>query len=442
MAHFAWMIYSCVMAQEFLMFHNRFERFGRCGFGSGFGIGFLGIVMLLVLGSGTGCKKESTPTDVEQVSDTAGDATAAVVTATGGVGSVVSATPAAPVAGTGVAEVAGLPPIVFDPPVMDVGMVGPNEIRRIEVAVRNPTDRPLRVVASRASCTCTSVNLANQVIPAGESIPLVADFDSGGRLGLKNAAVRVLIEGYEEVAEIKLLATVTLPVRAEPAFLKANRLKAGVDTTIARPTVGDFESVTHGEYAVYSLDGRPFTILAVDGRPPTYLDYNPAIEGPRNRYRLSWDLSEYNPQTCLNAVGERMPSWWVIETDHPECPVFDMQVRHNTCTRPVLRVAGQDWFFADRRILMGLHEPGESVEIETTIKWFRNAERNDQFVTVRSESPQFTAELVSITPKGDDFVCKMKITPDPQHRGLLKGSLRLYSTKTSVQLLVIGKVGG
>ena len=49
-----------------------------------------------------------------------------------------------------------------------------------------------------------------------------------------------------------------------------------------------------------------------------------ATDEPKTSYAISWDLTVYDPETCLDAEGRRMPAWWVIETDHPDAPVVTL----------------------------------------------------------------------------------------------------------------------
>jgi hypothetical protein len=331
-------------------------------------------------------------------------------------------------------------PIVFEPPVMDLGVLAPHEKVTATVQVRNPTNAPLKILDSRASCTCTAISLANTVIPAGGSVPLEATLSAGGQLGPKNAAVRVLVEGYD-VAQIDVISVVALAVRAEPAYLLANRLRTDIQNPRnARPE--DFEDVNQGEVTVSSSDGLPFKILSSNGKPPSFLDFDPAHDAPRNTYLIAWDLSEYDPVTCANAQSERMPEWWIIETDHPKCPIFDIQVRHR-CTVPKPIMPGQTWIITERRALIGQVSPGETVEVELPLARHPKAQGpNEKLLVATTQSNKFTVRLLRQTPWQDNkSTCTLAVTLSADHRGVFTDEVVVTSNSgATASLTIIGKV--
>lgn len=324
---------------------------------------------------------------------------------------------------SGAPDTGNLPPIELRPGTIDLGTIGPNETVIGRTVIQNVSDKPLRIVASRASCSCTSVNLPNVTLAPGESVPLEAQYKSTAGLGVKNAAVRVLFEGYDLI-EIPIHVLIALPMRAEPAFISA---------------LPDQDGRPHllGEYEVYSADEKPFRILAVDGGPVPYLDFDPQKDEPRNRYRLRWDFTGYDAHTCRNANGRQLQPVIVVETDHPECPVFDLEVRHECVRR---RIAQTDtWALQERRILMEGVAPGETREYEVTAKWLPRQRPGDIVQAAVSESDQFSVELAEVKRVADGFICTLRITPSPGHQGLIYGTVRLHSSRQSAPLLIIGK---
>ena len=191
------------------------------------------------------------------------------------------------------------------------------------------------------------------MIAPGERIPMRADYNSSAAMGTKGSAIRVLVEGYDMV-EVAIKAFVTMPVKAEPAFISAVRNEQG-------------ELPTSGEYVVESLNKQPFKILKVNGQAPSYVDYDPAANPePRNNYKLKWDFSAFDPKTCADPQGNRIPAWIVIETDHPECPVFDLEVRHE-CNRRAARKPNDTWYVPEKRVLIGTMKQGQSEDIQVMI---------------------------------------------------------------------------
>lgn len=317
----------------------------------------------------------------------------------------------------------GSPPIKFDPPLLDLGVVRPNQKLSSTINIQSVSDEPLKIVWTKASCTCTSVDLSNTIIAPGQSIPMHADYHSGSTMGDKKSSIRVQVEGYDIVA-VDLQALVALPVRAEPSFI----------TSQPEPGV----AVLAGEYTVDSMDKRPFTILAVNGGPVPYADgFDPARDQPRNMYRLKWDLSRYNSDTCLDAQGNRLPAWVTIETDHPECPIIDLEVRHQCAKRPEKQDT-DTWFMQDKRVLIGGVKPGAYADFEVLAKWIRPRINHDLISSAVSESNQFSGEILSVERVSDGMLCKVRVTVAADQTALIYGTLRLRSANQSFPLIIVG----
>lgn len=316
-----------------------------------------------------------------------------------------------------------IPPVEVSPAILNFGTLKPHEVVNGSVDLKNVGDRPLRIRTSRASCQCTAVDLSNVIIEPGESVPLKATFDAGDTLGPRSAAVRILFDGGYELLEVAITAEVTFPVKAEPSYI-------------------DAQSVLVGEFTVSSLDRQPFRILGVNGTPPAFVGFDPDVDQPRNEYVLQWDFTGVNPQTCLDQNGEPLPEYWAIETDHPDCGIFDLQIRHQ-CTRPVIPKDGRKWVLPGSRTLLGQLAPSESGEFDITLVWLRQAKPDDSIFNVTSSSPdQFDAELVDTKRIGDEITCRVRITPRPGHKGLIYGTVLFHSSRHVAPYLVIGRVEG
>src|SRR5207247_8991090 len=61
------------------------------------------------------------------------------------------------------AQPANPPPIEFRPPILDFGTIRPGQAATGSVQVVNVGPKMILIEASRASCTCTSVTLANTI---------------------------------------------------------------------------------------------------------------------------------------------------------------------------------------------------------------------------------------------------------------------------------------
>ena len=313
-------------------------------------------------------------------------------------------------------------PIRFEPPWINVGVLKPGQSATANVRVRNIGTTPLKILSSRASCGCTSVNLANTVIDPGEAAMLTARYDALATLGKKQENIKVRFEGYDQPAELTVFAEVHLAVRAVPVFIAASQ-------------------VTSGWFTVESVDDRPFRILGSNGTAPVYDAFDPEVDEPRTSYTVKWDLTPFDATTCQDVDGNPMPGWWVIETDHPECPIFDLTVRHECTVPPQRPPDGRPWVLSQTRVPIGRLEPGEPAEFRVSLKWLGGAEPDDTVYNAFSETPeQFDAELVGVEQRGTLIEALIRVTPTDGYRGLVYGSLRVYSARHSAPLVVIGQV--
>ena len=301
-------------------------------------------------------------------------------------------------------------PVVFDPPAVDLGYILPNQTVNTIIQVRNIGSEPLKITLVKPSCTCTTLDdLAGTVIPPGESVSLTAQLKARTKPSPMTSSVTFLFEGYAESSKVLISAQVARPIRTIPQIFNC-----ATDQPLS------------GQVVVESIDGRPFTIWAANRQPPEYIGFDPATDEPRNVYVLEWDVSQYTEQT--------MPGWWVIETDHPDCPVVDVWVRHqwNRSKGPV----GRRWRLETQHVVIDGINAGESGEFTVEIAKLGR----DDIYLVQSLSNEFDAKLVSIQRDGADTEATVLITPAAGHHGLLYGTIQFISTAHSQKLTVIGTV--
>lgn len=319
---------------------------------------------------------------------------------------------------------AGDPPLDVTPETLDMGKLRPGQKVTKSWTLLNISDKPLHILATKASCTCTSVNLQDKMLGPGESVELKAEYRSGGGTGPKQAAVRVKVDGYDLI-ELPIKAEIVQPIMADPSYINA------------MPADAESPPPTSGEYVVSSEDGQPFRILSVDQGPAPFVDFDPAKDQPRSSYRLSWDFSKYDQTTGKDQSGKKMPAFMIVETDRPDCPVIDLEVRHMSLKRAMFQATDQ-WILNDKRVSIGPVEEGKPAEFEIMVKWLPKRQHTDPITQAMSDSKQFTVELVKVEQDGDSQVCHVKVTPVPGQKGLILGSMRLFSNKQSASLLVIG----
>jgi hypothetical protein len=316
--------------------------------------------------------------------------------------------------------------VQFEPATIDLGTLRPGGKASATVIIHNVSDQTLTIKATRASCTCTTINLANTVLAPGQAVPLDVAYHASSTMGPKTAAVRILFEGYDLV-EIPIEAVVGLAVRATPMHIDSLVDEHG-------------SQALTGEFNVYAFDQQPFRVLAVNGQPPEFGNFDPTTESPRNNYLLKWDLTSYDPATCKNAKGERLPGWIIVETDHPDAPVFDLEIRHE-CNRRKPAQPTDTWAASDKRVLLGAIKPGEAVEAEVLVKWLPQRAHEDGPQVAVSESSLFNVELTGSEANEDGMLVKVRITPAKSApAGLLQGAFRLHGNRQSAAVAVIASV--
>ncbi len=301
--------------------------------------------------------------------------------------------------------------IKLEPQLLDLGVVAPNQDATGTVTIWNLGADPVRILSVRPSCKCTTLDdLAGRVIEPGGSATMTARLDGRAVMGVRTATIRILIEGAPAPYQLDLRAEVSLPVRMTPGIL-------------------NMVAETSGHVVVEAIDGRPFNILAANGQPPVYVDFDPDLDAPQPSYLLKWDLTEEK------AAG-RLDRWWIVETDHPECPLADAWVRDLTTIQMPPR--GRPWTVIGMRSNVGLIEPGGSGEFTLDIK---NIGAANAIYSVQSLSDEFSAELLNFERKGADAVCTIRITPRAAFTGLLRGRVEFIATTYTHRQDVIGKVG-
>jgi hypothetical protein len=303
--------------------------------------------------------------------------------------------------------------IVFDPPELDFGYIPPNVNKKGTIAVRNHGSAPVRIEKVSSTCKCTTLNdLDGTVIGPQESVTLEAKLQGRAMSGTRKAQIRFIFEGYpNEMLTVDLRGEVTLPVRTSPSILNLARGQAT------------------GHIVVESVLGEPFTILAANGKPPVYVDFDPDIDERQNSYILEWDLED-------ELAAGALPHWWIIETDHPDCPLVDAWVRHPSTLETM--VTGRQWRVADRRTILGVLEPGQSTQFTVPVT---NLGKED-IHAVRSLSGNVEARLVEFKHDGPEGVCTVEVTPAPDVHGAFQATLEYMGEVYTHTADVVGKVAG
>jgi hypothetical protein len=237
------------------------------------------------------------------------------------------------------------------------------EAAEAEAAVRAQKPKPvivrtpMTITSAKSSCMCTvPKGLEGSVIPPGGSHPFSMTFTTSDAPGAKDAKVWVYFEAGGEAQHlmVRIEADVALVVRSEPPYVDA------------------LNGVASGTVRIESTDGKPFSILSTYGGDPVFADgFDPQVDDARTAYTLQWDVAFPTMSGCDNAK-----LWWVVETDHPDCPVLPLRIRHD-CTglRADADHQQRGWIFREYLANLGSVKAGVPVEVEVDLRRLPSLQR-------------------------------------------------------------------
>ena len=334
--------------------------------------------------------------------------------------------PAAPPPPAPPAQAVPANPLRLEPARFDLGAVAPGSVHQRTFRIVNGSTAAVRIRAATPNCRCTTVtDIVGRTIPAGGSIELTAAFDAPRTPGEKDARVTIVFEGQQRplIAEIK--GDVTLPIRVEPPFIDALQDKVA------------------GTVTLRSLDGRPFRILSSGGTTPIFEGPPPAE--PRAVHTIRWNLAG---RSC-----EQMPLWWIVATDHPDCPIVPLRIRHEcTGSRHDPERFTRFWFAQEQLIDLGrihLARPDgpASIDQQYQIDHYNprgrgRVERPDwkdvRAVTLPDSAP-LTVELLGTRMDGEDSaILLLRFVPKPgAAAGLVDTRLRIVTASGAGEVPVV-----
>jgi len=285
--------------------------------------------------------------------------------------------------------------VILEPTVADFGTVAPNSSHVGRFRLRNLGTAPATVKAAVPTCKCTSfTDIVGKVVPPGGELAFEATLKAPASPGDKDARLQIVVDGMPQPLVATLRGLVTLPISADPPYADA------------------LKDVVRGTVRLRSIDGKPFRVLRSGDAAPVYLGFDPAKDEPRAEYTIVWDLAG---RDC-----DRMPLWWPVFTDRPECPVVPLRVR-DECTGSKHDPGRFDraWMFREPLVAAPLLRVGEPVELEIEIEHYNPAGRGriekPAFRTVREvKEPTglFAVELLGTREVGtDEAVIRIRVTP-------------------------------
>ena len=278
-------------------------------------------------------------------------------------------------------------PLLVEPPVVDFGVVAPGSKHPARFVLRNAGSEPLTIARAQPSCKCTDISdIAGKTIPPGGQLELTAALQVPKSPGEKDAKVMITVAGKQGMVIAKMVADVTQPVRATPAYVDA------------------LKGVQEGVVKLSSVDGKPFKVTMAGGRAPVLVGFDASKDAPRASYDLRW-------RTADIAAGQ-LPQWWVVETDRADCPQIPLRIRHETTgVRFDPDQNRRLWFPPESIVLAGVVKPGQTVDLATTIEYLNPAAQgaitNAAWGDVKSiavPGGEGTAQLVGATKRSTDFV--------------------------------------
>lgn len=276
----------------------------------------------------------------------------------------------------------GPPPVAFDPAEVDFGDMRPGSRAERTVIVTNTGDKPVTLGQVQSTCWCAAGALSQSTLGPDESATLTVSLDAGDLLTTVTRRVELIVDGYSQSA--------SLPLRADVHYGVRPRLML------------DHGTLRTGTLTLESADEQPFRVLSANGASPEFVDgFDPEKDGPRARYSVRFDLSGV----------ERLPRWFVVETDRLDSPVIDVPVPDWAPER-----VATAWSIAEPRVMLGTVLGGSRAEVRLTMRGFVG-DPLEFIESVRVEpSGLLDAEIVGMRREGDDMLLRLQVsaaTPSP-----------------------------
>jgi len=279
--------------------------------------------------------------------------------------------------------------VTVDQANVELGFITPRSTINHTFRITNTGGIPLKVMAVKPSCTCTTtINLDGKVIAPGATLEVPASMRAPASTGQKQVMVNVVLQGLPKVVELRMAGEIAFPVRATTSVQGKDVPYVDADTDPSR---------VRGTVKLKSTDGKPFLVRAVQGQPPVVEAFDPAKDAPRAEYTVAYDLTRL----------PKVPPYLVIETDHPGARLIDLRVRHATThIKPVLSLA-------EFRASAGCVKAGAVVPLDIEIKNLGML----QVTGVRSGDPRFAATMVGQTGDAKLRTVAFSIVASPQAAG-------------------------
>ncbi|MDP7029984.1 MAG: DUF1573 domain-containing protein [Phycisphaerales bacterium] len=307
--------------------------------------------------------------------------------------------------------------VKLDPPTYEFGFLRPQEARTRTLTLTNLDADPIRLKGTWRGCSCTTLGVSPGVLLPGQSIDVPATLTAGLTPTTKTSTVKLEVVGRPPIV-LPVEGEIIRGVRARPR---------DIDTYRYRGPEGNY--IPSGRIVIDAPEGPEFRVLSVNGRP--------VDSAAATQHVIPWDVGGWDATTGLNAAGEPIAEFWLVETDHPETPVLEIPVRHRA-NRPTPR-GDRPWFFVEQRVNVGGIPSGGSGSFTLPIKWTGGKVGVDDTITgVSADSELFRADLISNEPDGRESQATILVTPLPGTEGPFQGTITIHGAAFDAELPVIG----
>ncbi len=308
----------------------------------------------------------------------------------------------------------------LDPPTYEFGFLRPSESRTRTLTVTNRETMPIRLKGTWRGCTCTTLDVQAGLLEPGESREVAATLTAGLTPTTKDSTVKLEVVGRPPII-LPMKGEIIRGVRARPR---------DISTYSYRGAEGNYRP--RGAVTLDAPEGVPFRILAINGEPQS--------TEPSLQHVIPWDVTAFDATSGLDPLGQSVPRFWLIETDHPDTPVMELRVSHRA--NAIEPRGDRPWFFTELYVNAGGVGPDGSAIFTLPIKGLSGLNASKDIIEgVRSDSEQFSAKLRSIKPEGRDLLAEIAITPSPGTRGAIEGDLIVEGKQFSAPLRIIATTG-
>ncbi|NDG64888.1 MAG: DUF1573 domain-containing protein, partial [Planctomycetes bacterium] len=195
----------------------------------------------------------------------------------------------------------GPPPIVFDPPILDLGEMQADVPKTGKLIIRNVTDKPVTIARAIPGCGCTTANAPKDPIPAGGATEMEITLKPGPKQGVKlSKRVTFQIEGAAPIV-LTVEGNVAAYVTITPDVIEG-------------PAKADEPGNLDGKLVVAAADGQEFKITGVN--PPVISNISPDAA---KEHILKIDWAKWEEQGRAIKV--------TIATDHPKASSVSVMIK-------------------------------------------------------------------------------------------------------------------